>query len=251
MVLTIGSDPEGFLVQNGVFIPALGLVGGDKNKPIKVKDGFAVLEDNVMVEFNIPPSDNGINLKSDISYMVEHIKTDILKGKYDLSFIPSVDFTDEQLNHPKAREFGCAVDYDVWTEMPRSLATNKTNRRFGGGHVHFGYPNSDIDMSIKMVKLCDLFMLVPSVLYDSDNERRKMYGQPGAFRFTDYGFEYRSLSNFWVNKYEDMIVNQIQQIKDNINLDVDSEKNNINEVIRNNNIELAQELIYKYNIWTI
>jgi hypothetical protein len=29
-------------------------------------------------------------------------------------------------------------------------------------------------------------------------ERRKLYGGAGAYREKDYGFEYRTLSNFWV-----------------------------------------------------
>ena len=34
---------------------------------------------------------------------------------------------------------------------------------------------------------------------DFQNARRQFYGQPGTFRPTPYGFEYRTLSNFWAH----------------------------------------------------
>jgi hypothetical protein len=54
-LLMVGSDMEVFLRDNlsGVPVPVCGLIGGTKEKPKEVLggNGFAVQEDNVMLEF--------------------------------------------------------------------------------------------------------------------------------------------------------------------------------------------------------
>ena len=40
-------------------------------------------------------------------------------------------------------------------------------------------------------------MGLPAVRRDSQDKRRKLYGQAGRFRPTSYGIEYRTLSNYW------------------------------------------------------
>jgi hypothetical protein len=51
------------------------------------------------------------------------------------------------------------------------------------------------------IYLLDLFLAVPSLWLDKDFTsvaRRKLYGQCGRYRPKDYGIEYRSLGNFWL-----------------------------------------------------
>ena len=54
----IGSDPELFLEDaNGKVISAIGKIGGTKKRPKPVKalgKGFAIQEDNVLLEYNTP-----------------------------------------------------------------------------------------------------------------------------------------------------------------------------------------------------
>ena len=53
--------------------------------------------------------------------------------------------------------------------------------------------------------MMDLFIGIPSLFMDTDptsKERRKIYGHAGSHRMTDYGFEYRSLGNFWFSTKE-------------------------------------------------
>ena len=59
--ITIGADPECFIVvrdkHNGdTPYPIVGMLGGTKDNPLVIADGYAVVEDNVMAEFNIPAS---------------------------------------------------------------------------------------------------------------------------------------------------------------------------------------------------
>jgi hypothetical protein len=52
---------------------------------------------------------------------------------------------------------------------------------------------------IDTVKFIDLFTAIPAVLLDpgkKGKDRRNIYGKAGSFRYTPYGFEYRTLSNF-------------------------------------------------------
>lgn len=44
----------------------------------------------------------------------------------------------------------------------------------------------------------DFYLGLPSLLFDNDNKRRQMYGQPGSYRPKPYGVEYRVLSNKWL-----------------------------------------------------
>jgi len=65
------------------------------------------------------------------------------------------------------------------------------------GHIHVGYENPDPLTSLSLIKAMDLFLGVPSILLDTDTERRKMYGKAGEYRFKMYGVEHRTLSTFW------------------------------------------------------
>jgi hypothetical protein len=49
-----------------------------------------------------------------------------------------------------------------------------------------------------VVQALDLYLGLPSLLLDGDEDRRLLYGKAGAFRPKSYGVEYRVLSNFWV-----------------------------------------------------
>jgi len=252
---SIGSDPEGFLFDHEInrFIPAIGLIGGDKKKtrPLE-KEGFAALEDNVMVEYNIPPSLFGENLKESINYATNYIEDKILNARYELRYIPSVEFLETDLQHPKALEFGCEPDMDVWLDQIRILDVANTNYRFAGGHIHFGYDGHTFNSNVKLVRLFDLALGIPSVLYDNNNRRRELYGQAGAFRFKEYGFEYRTLSNRWVRKHEDLILEQIKQAVDMYNngFEIELLENDIIWGINASDRDVAEKLIKKYNLCT-
>ena len=56
----------------------------------------------------------------------------------------------------------------------------------------------------KLIYLLDIIVGNTSVLLDRNPlsaERRKVYGRAGEFRLTNYGVEYRVLSNFWLKNY--------------------------------------------------
>jgi len=202
--LTIGCDPEMFLrdTKTGLFVSGIGLIGGSKEHPLPItKDGHCIQEDNVSVEFNIPPSKNADELVKHIQFVKDYISDTIAKPKgLELAVVPSALFSNDQLDNEKAQTFGCDPDFNAWT-----MCTNDVNRenvdpalRVAGGHIHVGYENPTDDISMELIKAMDLFLAVPAVLVDTDKRRRQLYGKAGAFRFKKFGVEHRTLSNFWI-----------------------------------------------------
>lgn len=206
---TIGTDTELFAIDKAGKHRALcGLIGGTKEKPLPMSNnlpnGFAVQEDNVAVEFNIPPYTE----KDSFIIAVRMAKSEIKKrlDKLALSISPecAVSFDKSELVHPTALLFGCEPDYDAWKmiENSKPVAEDATLRT-AGGHIHVGH---GMDM-VRGVQNMDLFLGVPSVILDngrSSTERRKLYGKAGAMRPKPYGWEYRVLSNFWV--FDDKLI---------------------------------------------
>lgn len=213
---TIGADPELFLQdKTNRFISSIGKFGGTKLEPRQLgrRLGMAVQEDNVAVEFNIPPSDTLTKFKQNIQLALRLIEKEAKGLNLKLAIVPSAEFDDEQLNHPSARNFGCDPDFNVWSmrENPRPVSYNKALRS-AGGHVHIAYTKDRIGLG----RACDLFLGCPSVVFDPDQRRRLLYGKAGAVRKKPYGLEYRTLSNFWIKSPEliDMVFSQVVQAID-------------------------------------
>jgi len=203
---TIGCDPEIFLKdENHNFKSVIGLLGGDKWVPRKLSEvGHACLEDNVAVEFNIPPCSSFEQFKKEVQATMQMVK-EILPTNLHYDQSSAVSFPADELVCEKAWVFGCEPDFNAWTmeENPKPHSNDK-NLRSAGGHIHVG---SDLAIAdpIAVIRAMDLFLGVPSVNLDAGTLRRELYGKAGAFRPKDYGVEYRTLSNFWI--FSDQLIN--------------------------------------------
>lgn len=209
MNFTIGADPEFFLQKDGVFVPSIGLIGGSKEEPRIFEQGYAVLEDNVAVEFNIPPAHNHAEFIANIRHAMDHIHKEL--PDYHFSDESAVEFNPVDLTHPQALEFGCEPDYNAWTqdENPRPKADSLLLRS-AGGHIHIGTEED----RIQVIRAMDVFVGVPSIKVDAKGLRRRaLYGKAGACRFKEYGVEYRTLSNFWIwsDSMMEWVYNQTQK----------------------------------------
>lgn len=199
---TLGTDTELLARRkDGQHVALCGKIGGSKHKPLQMKDfpqGFALQEDNVAVEFNIPPAVSKTVWSSQIQRALEETKR-VLDGLgLTISEEVSVSFDQSELTHPDAIRFGCDPDFNAWTKMENASPTcSDRTLRTVGGHIHVGAPHN----MIEGVKMMDLYLGVPSVLLDSSaasSKRRELYGKAGAMRPKGYGWEYRVLSNYWV-----------------------------------------------------
>ncbi len=199
--LTIGADPEVFLQDvNGKYISSIGLIGGSKRSPrLLERPGFALQEDNVATEFNIPPALDMASFVESIQWSIRRIEEEVADKQLSVTIIPAAEFTDDQLQHPAARHAGCDPDYNAWTKKmnPRPQVA-AGNLRTGAGHVHIGVGEKPSFSRETFIKSLDLNLGVGSVLLDTDTLRKSLYGKAGAFRPTSYGLEYRVLSNFWL-----------------------------------------------------
>ncbi len=258
----LGADPEMFLVnKNGVVISAIGIINGTKDNPHKISSrGHSVQVDNVLLEFNIPPSDNPDQMWKDIKYVKEWFDEN-LTDEMSYLITPSAKLEKSELMDPGANEFGCDPDFNCWTgKENKAPDADDTQWRSAGGHIHISYDNHDMDTSVKLVKALDLFLGVPSVIYDNDTERRKLYGRAGAFRFKFYsndegGVEYRVLSNFWISDYTyvNWVFKQVEKafafVKHNGEIaDDELLAEQIVQCINNSDIMLAKGLIKEFKI---
>ena len=249
--MRIGADPEVFLWNPSTksLQSSIGLIGAGKWNPKQIDglpEGFTLQEDNVSLEFGIPPATTR-------EEFVKHIKT-VMKG--GLSNLPGLSFSklscavfpEDQLQHPMAREFGCEPDYNAWTgkKNPKPSSPNPFLRS-AGGHVHV---ETTLD-PIYVGRALDLFLGVPSVLMDRGEERKKLYGSAGAIRFKPYGLEYRTLSNFWI--FKDKLIrwvwDGVEQALETIpKIDIDGWETDIVKCINTNDKEIAEDLVYEFDL---
>lgn len=210
-MITIGTDPELFLrdTRSGSVHSAVGLFGGTKAKPIPMEgkaDGFAVQEDNVMVEYNVPPATMATRFARRVTEGLLWIDDVVRTTQKDLELdigACSRLFPHHQLDSSQARMFGCSPDFNAhaqgqpWPSIkPELLLEDDGGWRFAGGHVHLGF-DADIPDFV-CAAFADVYLGLPSVGLDQQGPRRMLYGQAGRYRPTEWGIEYRTLSNFWI-----------------------------------------------------
>lgn len=259
--MKLGCDPEIFLKDAaGGLVASCGLIGGSKEQPLPlpIGDGYAVQEDNVAIEFNIPPADTNASFINNINAAMAFLRQEVAKQGLAFGAESAALFPKHQLIHPAALVFGCDPDFNAWTRKanPKPKAADPTLRS-AGGHIHIGdIGDLSSDDMVMVIKLMDLHAGVPSVLMDNGQMRKELYGKRGAFRVKPYGVEYRTLSNFWV--FEDRLVDWAWKVTAqavdawrNKTINPDAEDATILDAIDNNNQAAAKHLCEKYNLMVI
>ena len=255
---TVGADPELFIIntKTNKVISSVGLIPGLKGDPYTddMPEGFGLETDNILAEFNIPPCRTITEWIHNIEYMKEYIRSFVkrINPDYDIKCSAYEEVDEDQLQSEQAQEFGCDPDYNVYTMKvnPKPVAKNK-NGRSAGFHIHFGYHEPNIDTSIVLLKYFDVYLGLPSLLYDTDVRRRSLYGKAGAFRLTPYGFEFRTLSSAMLNSIETISL-MFQQIVNAVDAFSHGKAlpyyKDVVKTINNSDVEFAKKLIDKYKI---
>ena len=201
MKITLGADPEVFLysLEKQKFISSIGKIGGSKTEPKNLGNGFALQEDNVTVEYNIPPCKTPEEFVQANLYMKGRL--DQIADHYNcvIKVVPSAVFDEAELDTEAAWIFGCDPDLNAWTleENPPPKSEN-IYLRSAGGHIHFGVKDLDKKQKISIVRLLDLIFGTQLAILEPQNDRKLLYGMPGAWRDKPYGLEWRTPSNYWL-----------------------------------------------------
>lgn len=205
--VTVGGDPEGFLVDQhrGALVPAIGRIGGTKGNPVQLQHG-GVQEDNVMVELNIIPAEDSTTFSNNVEKLYYEVDNIVRQSGLMLSMKAAGKFLVKDLKSKQAQQFGCSPDFNAYTGESNKYPTlGKDSYRYAGGHIHIGIsgPTVTDELRRNVVKWMDFLIGLPSVFFDSNqasNLRRALYGKSGNYRPTSYGLEYRTPSNFWVTQ---------------------------------------------------
>lgn len=249
--MRLGSDPEVFLQdKSGKPISVIGYINADKWNPLQIADmpqGFTLQEDNVALEYGIPPA-------SSAAEFVHHIKAVMERSKEwlpDLEFsnLSCIIFPEDQMNNPAAHVFGCEPDFNAWTkDVNPAPQPPSPFMRSAGGHVHVETNQNPF----QVVRAMDLYLGVPATLMDNGEMRKQLYGKAGACRPKPYGVEYRTLSNFWIfqDKLIEWVWRNTERALDN-KVDVSALSERILRSINNNDKKEAEKLVHEFNLEVI
>lgn len=250
----IGTDPEFFLEFNNTIVASQGVLPGTKDEPFLTSNG-AVHRDNVLGELGIKPAKTAEELIQNINAVIEDVQ--LMIPHHKLVFKAHHYMDHKFLNNAEAREFGCEPDFNAWTntENPRPYATDPTLRS-AGGHIHLDFDYKNDEDRLKVAKVCDLVLGLPSLLIDKEGLLRKeLYGRAGQMRFKPYGIEYRMLSNFWLNSPEliTWVYNQSKRAVEEVDklyeeMIITGLEHFLEGCINNNDVELAERIIPHFNI---
>jgi hypothetical protein len=204
--ITMGADPEMFLSKDGDYVAVQPYIDGTKDNPQMLPSRLGNAQrDNVAIEFGVKPAASKLEFIQNIGTTLKELM-DLLPEGVELNVIPSAHFPKAELTHMECQEFGCSPDFNAWTmdmnDVPEGAAEGTF--RSCGGHIHIGMPEgytlSD-EWRWAVIRGMDTVLGILATFLDSSDAavaRRELYGKAGCYRPTDYGVEYRSLSNFWI-----------------------------------------------------
>lgn len=260
--ITLGADPEMFLTDPaGKPWGGRDCSTGTKEKPEPVPCG-AIQVDGLALEYNIDPAktiDEWVEYHAKVQDVLHTRAEEQGLAVCDESFLDFAEYIVEAKATEDELEFGCEPDLNAATGLENKMPDNdgSITYRTTGGHVHVGFdkwPEDKLEAlatAQSLVKVMDATLGLWSVINDEGHERKKLYGSAGAFRLKSYGFEYRTLSNFWVLN-EDMqrhvftTVTKVmsmpfEELKDIVDF-AEARYDEIVDCINNDNVRLAKML---------
>lgn len=217
-MVTYGSDIELFFNKDGKSISSMHLFPNheriETNVGLVERDGYAV---------ELQPM-----YDTDIRVLADNTKT-LLVALHAKMQEQGLEFSTEHIvkvdipkliaeNDDDSMVFGCKPDLSAYTlNVNTKPDARQIDARTAGGHIHIGIPEVKMrsvlfqgfdfykpadKTSEKLITntlhWMDILIGLRSVIIDKPSNRREVYGKAGDFRYTAFGCEYRSLSNFFL-----------------------------------------------------
>lgn len=205
----IGTDPELFVSDGHRIVSAHDLMPGTKDEPFHVPFG-AIQVDGVSAEFNTIPAEtedqfvfNILKVRSRLEHIIQEKSV-----SYHLVSEPTAFFEQEYWDSlpDEVKVLGCTPDFNAYTGQQNDPPSTNEPFRTGAGHFHIGWTSFEdphdpehFETCMKVVRQLDQTLYPMSMLWDSDEKRRELYGKMGSFRPKSYGVEYRPLSNKYLS----------------------------------------------------
>lgn len=209
MNILIGTDPEIFVRDvEGRYVSGHDLIPGTKAQPFPVMGG-AIQVDGTALEFNTNPASTAKEFKDNIASVIAELTKAFQSVRPDLvvTMTPTAVFDQAYFDTlpESAVELGCTPDYNAYTGEENVSPETSEPFRTGAGHIHLGWtkwenPHDEehFETCRGLVRQLDTVLYPASLLWDSDDKRRTLYGKIGAFRPKSYGVEYRPMSNAYL-----------------------------------------------------
>jgi hypothetical protein len=214
MNLTIGCDPELFLFDNlqQRIVPAVGKIGGTKQRPLKLSKGTVQL-DGTVVEIGTDPTSSGEEFVNNIQSVINEVQTKLdnrFHGRYSLRCGAMAAYSEKDIS-PKspALEIGCDPQYTFEGEDKLVKVAGQDRLSIDaipiGGHIHVGFgcnlPITDKRLTVSVARFVE--KLYPSLPYTNTTQSRArtelMGGDKPLVRIKPYGFEIRNLDSYWLS----------------------------------------------------
>jgi len=203
--VSLGADPEAFLMKNGM------VIGSEKVIPPSLGGVDAVVRDGVQIELHPYARNYPSGVVGGIGTIFHNLKLLLDKTpEITVCFKPVVEVSEEELESlsDESRILGCKPSQNIYGFKSPDVDGKIFKIRSAAGHVHLGLegsgiydPDLGIDFRTRLVPAFDIVLGNICVMMDTDpaqRVRRKLYGRPGEYRLPNYGLEYRTLSNFWL-----------------------------------------------------
>jgi hypothetical protein len=253
MTVTIGADPEVFLLKEGSMVTPTGLIEGTKLEPFPVEKG-AIQQDGTAAEFNIDPTSTPEEFVDNLSVVMRQLEE--LSGcELDPEVVRHWGFAALNDMSDTEKVMGCEPDFNAWSGKVNPKPSAETPFRTAGGHVHVGFISGGAnDPGYRsyiepLVRILDEQIGVPSLLWDGNSERRELYGKAGAYRPKVFGLEYRVLSNAWIKNPAvcEFIFNQATKAVEMWKRGHEASKDAL-DIINGNKYEMAEKFCLEHEV---
>ena len=248
MTLTIGHDSEFGLEMEGAPVSALNHLERED-----YPEG-SLFPDNLNAEIAITPVETLKDFHSKTESLLNRVRD---KG-FGLIMEPVIVYAADQLFHPEAFVSGCNPDFNAYTQLQNESPDftrqgTQHGLRSCGAHIHAGQVGLD---PWSFSKWMDLLVAIPLLALEKLSIRRSMYGEAGCLRVKDYGVEYRTLSNVWLDDkgLREFVWEGTHKAVEHAAMSdfYSIEKwHEIPQAIDDHNLELAEDIIDRCYIWGI